>query len=157
MAVAARSAPRPLPHSCRALASCQPLPDGAGLLDVLRSIPPAQLPLFNQIRGKVNLRDSCPLQPPPFAPPLCPATRTAHAQLRALAAPDAVSRIFCCEQGRAAAAGVSQDFPFPFSLFFKFFFKFYFTSSLVPICSSDTHKLLSAPHCPSGSSCPWEL
>lgn len=92
----------------------------------------SQLPLFNQIIGKVNLLDSCSLQPPPFPCSPRPHALPTRGSVRPLH-PDAVLRCHakakCREfsflnEGRRAAASVCQVFPFPLSLFLFLFFFF---------------------------------
>lgn len=93
----------------------------------------SQLPLFNQIIGKVNLLDSCSLQPPPFPCSPRPHALPTRGSVRPLH-PDAVLRYHakakCREfsflnEGRRAAASVCQVFPFPLSLFLFLFFFFF--------------------------------
>lgn len=92
----------------------------------------SQLPLFNQIIGKVNLLDSCSLQPPPFPRSPQPHALPTRSSARPLH-PDAVlqwhtkakRREFSfLSEGRKAAAGVCQVFPFPLALFYFYFFFF---------------------------------
>lgn len=96
----------------------------------------SQLPLFNQIIGKVNLLDSCSLQPPPFPRSPQPHALPTRGSARPLH-PDAVLRCHTkakrrefsfFSEGRRAAASVCQAFPFPLSLFYFYFFFFFFFS-----------------------------
>lgn len=167
MDVAARRGPPGRPLRCRTAASRAgqvPAPGRwRGAIRRASFDSPSQLPLFNQIIGKVNLLDSRALQPPPF-PRSPPAARAAHARLpRAPLRPDAVLPrrtkgeapwIFLFERGTKGSCQRLSGFSLPplfilflFLLFF-FFFLLYFTNPPVSSHSIDAHKLLSTPPSP---------
>lgn len=121
---ARRGPPRSLPHSC--LAPGRPPAPGRWRGAIRRASfdSPSQLPLFNQIIGKVNLLDSRSLQPPPF--PRSPRPR--RARLRVPASPrgrpatphkgEGPGVFFFCARGEGQLPASVWFFPSPPALYF---------------------------------------
>lgn len=144
----AAAPPRSLPHSC--LAPGRPPAPGRWRGAIRRASfdSPSQLPLFNQIIGKVNLLDSRSLQPPPF--PRSPRPR--RARLRVPASPrgrpatphkgEGPGVFFFCARGEGQLPASVWFFPSPPSSLFYFysFSSLSFPSSPASLGSADAHK-----------------